>query len=80
MQKLLSVSKIISTFATRKAETTATAPIRSDARVAEEANLESLYTPKGYREFESPSLRKNVEWAHGSPQGPIAQLVRAPDS
>lgn len=76
----MSVSKIISTFATRKAETTATAPIRSDARVAEEANLESLYTPKGYREFESPSLRKNVEWAHGSPQGPIAQLVRAPDS
>ena len=52
----------------------------SGARVAEEANLESLYTPKGYREFESPSLRKNVEWAHGSPQGPIAQLVRAPDS
>lgn len=48
--------------------------------MAEEANLESLYTPKGYREFESPSLRKNVEWAHGSPQGPIAQLVRAPDS
>ena len=48
--------------------------------MAEEANLESLYTPKGYREFESPSLRKNVERAHGSPQGPIAQLVRAPDS
>ena len=26
--------------------------------MAEEARLESVYTPKGYREFESPSLRK----------------------
>ena len=30
----------------------------SDARVAEEARLESVYTPKGYPEFESRSLRK----------------------
>ena len=31
---------------------------RSDARVAEEARLESVYTSKAYREFESRSLRK----------------------
>ena len=30
---------------------------RSDARVAEEARLESVYTSKAYRGFESPSLR-----------------------
>ena len=30
-----------------------------DARVAEEARLESVYTPKGYHEFESRSLRWN---------------------
>lgn len=30
---------------------------RSGARVVEEARLESVYTPKGYRGFESPSLR-----------------------
>ncbi len=29
-----------------------------DARVVEEARLESVYTPKAYRGFESPSLRK----------------------
>ncbi len=29
----------------------------SDARVAEEARLESVYTSKAYRGFESPSLR-----------------------
>lgn len=34
--------------------------LRSDARVAEEANLESLYTPKGYRGFESRLLRQNA--------------------
>ena len=28
-----------------------------DARVVEEARLESVYTPKGYHEFESRSLR-----------------------
>ena len=33
----------------------------SDARVAEEARLESVYTPKAYREFESRSLRKREE-------------------
>ena len=31
---------------------------RRDARVVEEARLESVYTSKGYRGFESPSLRK----------------------
>ena len=30
----------------------------SDARVAEEARLESVYTSKAYPEFESRSLRK----------------------
>ena len=30
---------------------------RSDARVAEEARLESVYTSKAYPEFESRSLR-----------------------
>ena len=30
---------------------------RRDARVVEEARLESVYTPKAYRGFESPSLR-----------------------
>ena len=41
-------------FCTRKR-----APVlrRRDARVAEEARLESVYTPKAYRGFESPSLR-----------------------
>ena len=29
-----------------------------DARVVEEARLESVYTPKAYRGFESRSLRK----------------------
>ena len=33
---------------------------RSDARVAEEARLESVYTSKAYREFESRSLRKKL--------------------
>ena len=33
----------------------------SGARVAEEARLESVYTPKGYPEFESRSLRKREE-------------------
>ena len=32
--------------------------LRRDARVVEEARLESVYTPKAYRGFESPSLRK----------------------
>ena len=30
----------------------------SDARVAEEARLESVYASKAHRGFESPSLRK----------------------
>ncbi len=29
-----------------------------DARVVEEARLESVYTPKAYPGFESPSLRR----------------------
>ena len=33
---------------------------RKDARVVEEARLESVYTPKGYRGFESPSFRKKA--------------------
>ncbi len=44
--------KIIATFALRQPHT------RSDARVVEEARLESVYTSKAYRGFESPSLRK----------------------
>ena len=32
---------------------------RRDARVVEEARLESVYTPKAYPGFESPSLRRN---------------------
>ncbi len=31
-----------------------------DARVVEEARLESVYTPKVYHEFESRSLRLNT--------------------
>ena len=33
----------------------------SDARVAEEARLESVYTSKAYPEFESRSLRKKKQ-------------------
>ena len=33
-------------------------PKRRGARVVEEARLESVYTPKGYHEFESRSLRE----------------------
>ena len=41
-----------------------------DARVAEEARLESVCTPKGYREFESRSLRNPL-------RGNAAQRVSA---
>ena len=34
--------------------------MRRDARVAEEARLESVYTPKAYRGFESRFLRISV--------------------
>ena len=34
--------------------------LRRDARVAEEARLESVYTSKAYPGFESPSLRKET--------------------
>ena len=40
-------------FASRKIK-------RRDARVAEEARLESVYTPKGYPGFESRSLRRKT--------------------
>ena len=36
-------------------------PKRRDARVVEEARLESVYTSKGYPGFESPSLRRMKE-------------------
>ena len=36
-----------------------TVSIGRDARVVEEARLESVYTPKVYRGFESRSLRRN---------------------
>ena len=32
-----------------------------DSRVVEEARLESVYTPKAYRGFESRSLRINLK-------------------
>ncbi len=41
--------------------------MRRDARVVEEARLESVYTPKGYPGFESPSLRKNRKIKFVSP-------------
>ena len=43
---------------THRPYTTAETNIWRDARVVEEARLESVYTPKGYRGFESPSLRR----------------------
>ena len=36
--------------------------LRKDARVVEEARLESVYTPKAYRGFESPSFRKKKDF------------------
>ena len=36
----------------------AKAKTRRGARVVEEARLESVYTPKGYHEFESRSITK----------------------
>ena len=36
--------------------------------MAEEARLESVYTPKGYHEFESRSLRKHSEARRIAPQ------------
>ena len=39
--------------------------------MAEEARLESVCTPKGYREFESRSLRKSLDVAQL-----VAHLVR----
>ena len=36
-------------------------PEGKDARVVEEARLESVYTPKAYPGFESPSFRKGLE-------------------
>ena len=57
---ICAVLKLLLTFAP---QTT-----RSDARVVEEARLESVYTPKAYRGFESPSLRKEIPQAE-SPAG-----------
>ena len=37
-----------------------TGDVRIDAGVVELARLESVYTSKGYRGFESPSLRKTL--------------------
>ena len=58
--KNFSIPKILSNFALAKEKGRKPNPEhkRSDARVAEEARLESVYTPKGYPEFESRSLRK----------------------
>ena len=36
--------------------------IRRDARVVEEARLESVYTPKAYRGFESRFLRIKIHY------------------
>ena len=38
-------------------------PSRKDARVVEEARLESVYTPKAYPGFESPSFRLYIREA-----------------
>ena len=35
--------------------------VRKDARVVEEARLESVYTSKAYRGFESPSFRRDLK-------------------
>ena len=40
---------------------------RSDARVAEEARLESVCAPKAYRGFESRLLRKRNDVLNGNP-------------
>ena len=48
ISKYLRVTETSCTFAPRT---------RRGARVVEEARLESVYTPKGYHEFESRSLR-----------------------
>ena len=59
----MKVHLIIITFASA---TGVTSPLRiayrrKDARVVEEARLESVYTPKGYLGFESPSFRFYVK-------------------
>ena len=46
-----------------------------DARVAEEARLESVWPPKGAREFESRSLRKFLTALQIVPQGRFCIIV-----
>ena len=52
---MLQEKKKKDTFVAEKAQT----GLGRDARVVEEARLESVYTPKVYPGFESPSLRRN---------------------
>ncbi len=52
---MLHEKKKKNTFVAENAENTA----GRDARVVEEARLESVYTPKVYPGFESPSLRRH---------------------
>ena len=57
----------------------AKAKTRRGARVVEEARLESVYTPKGYHEFESRSLRKKRKplnlWFKGFLFGLVMRMV-----
>jgi len=46
--------------------------------VVEEARLESVYTPKAYRGFESPSLRNNIRRTKGCPYGSAVFLLGLP--
>ena len=57
----MAVPKFMLNFAVANAGFAAALIFWSDARVAEEARLESVYTPKAYREFESRSLRQNKD-------------------
>ncbi|MDE6855661.1 MAG: hypothetical protein K2J34_04265, partial [Muribaculaceae bacterium] len=54
-KKNLAVRKIMINFAVANAKRCDCKDFWSDARVAEEARLESVYTPKAYPEFESRS-------------------------
>ena len=49
-------------------------PVGKGARVAEEARLESVYTSKAYRGFESPSLRQK-ELFRRKKYAEVAQLI-----
>ena len=54
---MLQKKKKKNTFVAEKAQT----GLGRDARVVEEARLESVYTPKVYRGFESRSLRRKYK-------------------